>query len=73
MLASFALRFNVEHFANYDAVYGSLGAVIVLMLWMFVAGWVFLVGAEIDEFSSDSDPSRPHAARPRADDSPAAS
>jgi membrane protein len=72
MLASFALRFYVEHFANYDAVYGSLGAVIVLMLWMFVSGWMFLVGAEVDEFSSNSDASRRRDAGPRADDSPVA-
>jgi membrane protein len=50
MLASFGLRFYVEQFGDYDAVYGSLGAVIVLLLWLFVFGWVFLVGAEIDQF-----------------------
>lgn len=66
LLASFALRFYVGHFANYDAVYGSLGAVIVLLLWLFVSGWVFLVGAEIDEFSSsDASNSAKPARAPR--------
>lgn len=48
LLASFAMKFYVARFADYDALYGSLGAVIVLLLWMFVFGWVFLLGAVID-------------------------
>jgi membrane protein len=60
ILISFGLRFYVEHFADYDAVYGSLGAVIVLLLWMFASGWVFLVGAEIDEFPHREVADEPH-------------
>jgi len=48
--ASFGLRFYVANFGSYDALYGSLGAVIVMLLWMFAAGWVFLLGAAIDRF-----------------------
>jgi membrane protein len=37
------------HFANtYSATYGSLGAVIILMLWFYITGLAFLVGAEIN-------------------------
>jgi membrane protein len=61
MLASFGLRFYVERFGDYDAVYGSLGAVIVLLLWLFVFGWVFLVGAEIDQFLLADDRAPPSA------------
>lgn len=32
--------------ADYEAVYGSLSAIIVLMIWLVVSAWVFLVGAE---------------------------
>lgn len=32
--------------ANYEAVYGSLSAIIVLMIWLVVSAWVFVVGAE---------------------------
>ena len=49
MLASFAFRFYVSEFGSYDAVYGSLGAVIALLMWLFVAAWMFLMGAAIDE------------------------
>ena len=37
----------IENFANYDAIYGSIGAVIAFMFFVFVASVVFLFGAEI--------------------------
>lgn len=37
-----------SHFANYSATYGSIGAVIILMLWLYIAGLVILVGSEIN-------------------------
>jgi membrane protein len=46
--ASFAFRYYVEQFGNYSASYGSLGAVIVLMLWLYIAGTVILLGSEIN-------------------------
>ncbi len=48
VVASFAFKLYVSRFASYDAVYGSLGAVIVLLLWLYVTGWVILLGGEID-------------------------
>jgi membrane protein len=49
MLVSFGFRFYVGEFGSYDAIYGSLGAVVVLLVWLFVAAWMFLMGAAIDE------------------------
>lgn len=46
--ASLALQFYVSRFAHYDATYGSIGAVIVLMLWLYMAGFAMLLGAEIN-------------------------
>jgi membrane protein len=46
--ASMCFRIYVEHFGNYGATYGSLGAVIILMLWLYVTGLVLLVGSEIN-------------------------
>jgi membrane protein len=37
----------VGHFGNYNAVYGSLGAVIAFMFFVFLAAQLFLLGAEI--------------------------
>ena len=45
---SFGLRVYVNQFANYSATYGSIGGVILLMLWLYLSSVVFLVGAEID-------------------------
>ena len=47
-LASLAFRFYVQNFANYTASYGSLGAVIVLMLWLYIAGVIIMVGSELN-------------------------
>jgi membrane protein len=47
-LASIGFRFYVSQFGNYSATYGSLAAIIILMLWMYMAGIALLVGCEID-------------------------
>lgn len=54
LLASFGFRTYVERFADYDATYGSLGAVIVLLLWLWVSGFVLLLGAEVDSLRARS-------------------
>lgn len=46
--ASLGFQFYVNNFANYAATYGSLGAVIVLMLWLYIAGIVILLGSEVN-------------------------
>ncbi|MES2964277.1 MAG: YihY/virulence factor BrkB family protein [Bdellovibrionota bacterium] len=46
--ASLGFNFYVERFGNYAATYGSLGAVIVLMLWLYITGLVILLGSEIN-------------------------
>jgi membrane protein len=47
-LASLAFRLYVGNFGSYDKTYGSLGAVIALLMWLFVTGLVLLFGAEVD-------------------------
>ena len=37
----------VRHFASYNLVYGSLGAVIALMFFVYVSAWLMLLGAEL--------------------------
>jgi membrane protein len=48
ILASLAFKAYAANFARYDATYGSVGAVIVMMLWFYIAGFVVIVGAEIN-------------------------
>jgi membrane protein len=45
---SAALRFYVSNFGNYNATYGSIGGVILLMLWLYLSGVVLLLGAEVN-------------------------
>ena len=47
-LASVAIRAYVDNFGKFNATYGSLGAVIVFMLWLNVLGLVVLLGSEIN-------------------------
>lgn len=48
-LASIGFRFYVSKFGDYSATYGSLAAIIILMLWMYFTGIAVLVGCETDK------------------------
>jgi membrane protein len=49
MLASgVALKLYVANIARYDQVYGQLGAVVVLMLWLYITGLTVLIGVEMN-------------------------
>jgi membrane protein len=41
------VRYLDSGLVHYELVYGSIGAVIVLMLWIYVSGWVTLAGAHL--------------------------
>lgn len=47
-LASWGFSLYVANFGNYNATYGALGGVIVLLLWMWISSLVVLLGAEIN-------------------------
>jgi membrane protein len=48
LLISFAFKAYLSFFNSYSATYGSLGAVIILMLWFYFTGTAILVGGEIN-------------------------
>ena len=48
IVASLGLGIYLREFPNYNKTYGSMGAVIALMLWFYLSGIVLLVGAEFN-------------------------
>jgi membrane protein len=48
LLMSLGFKYYVTHMADYNATYGSIGGVILLILWLYLSGVVFLIGAEIN-------------------------
>lgn len=79
LLTTWGFTQYVEHFGRFNVTYGSIGGVIVLMVWLFLTGLVFLIGGEINaviEHESnrgkakgardESEPALPLAERPKA-------
>lgn len=48
LLATFALGIYVANFGSYNATYGTLGGVIILLLWFYITSYLMLVGAELN-------------------------
>ena len=48
LLLTWAFGLYVGHVTNYHASYGSLGAVVALLTWMYLSAYAFIVGAELN-------------------------
>ena len=48
LAASWAFSFYLQNFADYNATYGTLGAVIGFMMWTWISVIILLVGAELN-------------------------
>lgn len=48
VLVSFGFSFYIDNFNNYSRFYGSLGAVFILMTWLFMISIIFILGVEIN-------------------------
>jgi len=46
--ASFAFRAYLHFFNSYSKTYGSLGAAMILLMWLYITGFSFLIGGEIN-------------------------
>lgn len=45
---SLAFSFYVNNFSNYNATYGSLAAVVILLFWFYLSSFIIMLGAEIN-------------------------
>ncbi len=64
MLVSIGFQFYLRYFNSYNATYGSLGAVVILMLWFYLIAIAILTGAEVD---SEIEKAAQAAERPEED------
>jgi membrane protein len=48
IIASLGFVFYTSNFDDYTTTYGSIGAMIILMIWLYIVGLVILVGSEIN-------------------------
>ena len=51
--ASALFNIYIENFANYSAVYGSVGVIIILMMWINIMCSALLIGSEINAIAED--------------------
>ncbi|HTH37560.1 MAG TPA: YihY/virulence factor BrkB family protein [Pyrinomonadaceae bacterium] len=58
LLLSGGFRIYLQYFNTYNKAYGSLGAVIILMLWLFLSGTAILVGASINSVLKEMEEDR---------------
>ena len=67
LLASAGFAFYVANFSSYNKTYGSLGGVIVFLIWLWITNIIVLLGAE---FNSEMERSRALAAGHPVDEEP---
>jgi membrane protein len=48
ILTSWGFSFYVDNFGNYNALYGSIGTLVVLMLWIQLNCMILLIGFELN-------------------------
>jgi membrane protein len=68
VLVTSGFRLYLNYFDNYDKTYGSLGAVIILMLWLYLTALVILIGGSLNQviavFANESTEGNAHCEDP---------
>ncbi len=63
--ASLAFAYYVNHFGAYNKTYGTIGAVIILLAWMYLTGLMILIGGEMNSVIEQSLPEGKNAGEKR--------
>jgi membrane protein len=66
-LAKHGFAFYVTHFARHEALYGTLGAVMLFLLWVYVSAAILLAGAELSSVMERAVRGRATPGRPTPD------
>jgi membrane protein len=48
LVATYLFGLYVAHFASYNSTYGTLGGVVILLVWFYLTAFILLVGAELN-------------------------
>lgn len=48
IVASLGFSYYVSNFSSYNETYGSLGAVVIFLMWLFITAFIVLLGAELN-------------------------
>jgi membrane protein len=56
LAGSTAFSFYASHFGSYDRTYGSVGAVAIMLVWLYVTAYIVLAGAELNGESLRDEP-----------------
>ncbi|HEX8803634.1 MAG TPA: YhjD/YihY/BrkB family envelope integrity protein, partial [Acidimicrobiales bacterium] len=48
VVASVAFSLYTSHFGSYNETYGALGAIVVVMLWLYLMSFAVIAGAEVN-------------------------
>ncbi len=52
---SFLYSFYIDHMSNFSAMYGSLTAIVLCMIWLYACMYILFIGAEVNVVASDKD------------------
>jgi membrane protein len=55
LISSLGFRIYLRFFDSYSATYGSIGAVMILMAWLYITGFAILIGAEVNWIIENED------------------
>ncbi len=64
LLLSGAFSVYTASFASYNETYGTLGAIVVLLLWLYLTGFSVLLGAEVNAAADETPAAAPTATAP---------
>jgi membrane protein len=48
LVGSYLFSYYVSNFGDYNELYGSMGAFIILLMWFFITAYLILIGAQLD-------------------------